>query len=162
MAKIVNRGDRPKMQKSPELPVRITDRKQEARYQRGHTWVWLPTSGTLQRIVSASAMTGALSAGFVATSVSHPPDATMVICMMTINANTNTAGQVRAMILRDEDGSTGQDAALHLSQEMGNNSWRSRIVGPVPFSRGGVYWMTETNGTVNYDIFIDVVGWVLE
>lgn len=159
----VNHGDRPTMDTTPSAPVKVKDRQEIKRGQRGGKWVWLDSGGTLQRVVSASGMTGALASGIAAVnSISHPPDATMVICMITINANTNTAGQVRGMIFRDENGTTGQDAALHLSQEMGNNSWRSRIVGPVPFTRGGIFWMTEVNGTVNYDFFVDIVGWVLE
>jgi hypothetical protein len=163
VAKIVNRGDRPTMTKRPELPVRITERKQIKSGHRGVTYQWLPTGQEL-RIVTATGQTGALSPGVSGASAvnSHPPDASGVIIMLTINANTNTAGQARGIIFRDVNGTNGAHSALHVSQEMGNNTWKSRIVGVCPYVDGGVYWGTEVNGTVNYDFLVDIVGWVLE
>lgn len=140
--------------------IKIRHREEITKGHRGHTMIWLP-SGHHERIVTATGTTGALSPGFAGSSAHTGPDVIGVIVMIGLNANTNTSGQVRAMVFRDRDGSANTDAAVHASQEMGNNTWTTKTTGIAPMIDNGVYWQTQISGTVNYDFFLDIIGWVL-
>ena len=143
--------------------IKIHHRGEMTQGQRGQTKVWLP-SGSAEQIVNSAGLTAATGVSVARPAVlSVPTEAIGAMLILGVNANTNTSGQVRLHVFRDRNSASDTaDSAGVFTQEMGNNTWTGRSHCDAPLVDGGIYWKAGIVGTVNFDVFIWIVGWILE
>lgn len=140
----------------------ITNWDQVSQGQRGQTYKWIP-SGSSELVVNLTGQTAAITQRLDKFQSPIPRNAKDSILIVSIASNTNAGGVVNWLGFPDVNAGTGvSNACAAISATMNNASNINRGQHRLPIVNGGLYYQAAVTGTVNYDLLIYLVGFVLE
>jgi hypothetical protein len=130
--------------------------------ERGQKLQFLP-SGEEELVFNPTGQTVAIAATLARpTTLKVPRNATHFIIVASVNANTATTGHVGLRLYRDKSATLLSDSAMRVDADMISANAIASQQGIVPIVNGGIYYQTTIVGTVNYDLAVRIVGFVLE
>lgn len=142
---------------------KVTHWDEVAMGERGQKVMWLPKDDE-ELVVNSVTTVGAIAATFVRPAViAVPRNAQSFILLAGVTANTVAAsGNARLRIYRSRNGSLVNDCAAIVSCDMYSINSAVYWQGMVPIINGGIYYEVTTAGTARYDMWIRIIGFVLE
>jgi hypothetical protein len=143
--------------RGPHVVIAATDRSQSLPGRRG-VQVQFSDIGT---IVHAPGVTASLATSYAPFPVPPPPNAIGYLALINIGANTSAAGTL-AVHLHSAIGNTQVNQAIgSTKQNMDSNGTANASQSMAPIVNGQALYEFFVTGTVNADVDIYLVGWVL-
>lgn len=140
--------------------IRVSDRTQIDDGQRGSVVSWCPHSAVLTQSL---AQTAAKALSTITVPVPVPQNAVAIMAIVHIASNTVVANSLATFFAYPTFNVGGGilKAVAVVTKEMSTNNGSMQIQAMLPMDRGAITYEVTVAGTVNYDLKIFLVGFVL-